>query len=384
MKNELDRRTLLKAGAFAALPESMFSAPGNVVHEISEPGADPDAKPEHTIKFAVIGVDHNHILGITAAVQRGGGQLVSVYGTYEKGMADFRARFGDVKLAKSEEEILNDPSIQLVCSAAIPDLRAPLGIKVMHHGKDFLSDKPGMVSLEQLAEVRHAIKETGKTYAILYSERLEVKAAIKAGELVKAGEIGKVVQTVNLAPHRVSPASRPDWFWDTGRYGGILCDIGSHQADQFLFYTGSTTAQVTASQVANANHPNHPKFEDFGDMMLHGNGGAGYVRVDWFTPDGLETWGDGRLFILGTEGYIELRKYTDIAGRKGGNHLFVVNKQQPRYVDCSKVALPFGPQFVADIVNRTHVAQDQEQALLTAEIVIKAQMNAKQLKFQSS
>lgn len=354
---------------------------GNVIHEIASPGMDPDAKPEHSIKFAVIGLDHNHILGITAAVQRGGGQLVSVYSKNEKGLADFHKIFGDVPLAKSEDEILNDPSIQLVASASIPDLRAPLGIRVMHHGKDFLSDKPGMTSLEQLAEVRRAIKETGKKYNILYSERLEVKAAVKAGELVKAGAIGKVIQTVNLAPHRVSPATRPEWFWDTSRYGGILCDIGSHQADQFLFYTGSTRADVTASQVANANHPQHPKFEDFGDMMLEGNGGAGYVRVDWFTPDGLDTWGDGRLFILGTDGYIELRKYTDVARQKGGNHLFIVDQKQARYINCDNVVLPFGPQFVSDIVNRTEVAQDQVQALLAAELVLKAQKNAKRLQF---
>jgi predicted dehydrogenase len=321
---------------------------------------------------------------MTAAVQRGGGRLASVYSTNEKGLAEFRARFGDVPLAHTEDEILNDPSIQLVASAAIPDQRAALGIRVMHHGKDYLSDKPGMTSLDQLAQVRRAIKETGKIYGILYSERLEVKAAVKAGELVKAGAIGKIVQTVNLAPHRVSPATRPDWFWDTARYGGILCDIGSHQAEQFLYYTGSTEAEVTASQVANANHPRYPKFEDFGDMMLHGNGGAGYVRVDWFTPDGLDTWGDGRLFILGTEGYIELRKYTDVARQKGGNHLFIVDQKQARYMDCNNVPLPFGPQFVSDIVNRTHTAQDQDQALLAAELVIKAQTNAKRLKFAST
>ncbi len=178
--------------------------------------------------------------------------------------------------------------------------------------------------------------------------------------------------------------SRPDWFWDPARYGGILCDIGSHQVDQFLFYTGSTVADVTASQVGNVRYPKYPKIPGFqGDMMVHGNGGAGYVRVDWFTPDGLGVWGDGRLFILGTEGYIELRKYADIAGRKGGNHLFVVDQKVQRYIDCTNVALPFGPQFVGDVVNRTHVAQDQEETLLTTELVLKAQKNAKTLTFTS-
>jgi predicted dehydrogenase len=220
----------------------------------------------------------------------------------------------------------------------------------------------------------------------MYSERLEVKAAVKAGELVKAGAIGRVVQTVNLAPHQINQPNspgRPDWFWDTARYGGILCDIGSHQADQFVYFTGSTVADVTASQVANVNHHDKPKFQDFGDMVLHGDRGAGYVRVDWFTPDGLGTWGDGRLFVLGTEGYIEVRKYVDIGGRKSGNHLFLVDQKQARYIDCSNVVLPFGPQFVSDIVNRTHVAQDQDQALLATELVLKAQKNAQTLHFSS-
>jgi predicted dehydrogenase len=233
--------------------------------------------------------------------------------------------------------------------------------------------------------VRKTIAETHRIYGILYSELLEVPAAVKAGQLVQAGAIGKVIQTINIAGHQIyqkgggkagGGGGRPDWFWDPALYGGILCDIGSHQANQFLFYTGSKEAEVVASQVSNVNHPDHPKFQDFGDMMLRGDRGFGYVRVDWFTPNGLGTWGDGRLFILGTEGYIELRKYIDIAGRKGGNHLFIVDKNETRYMDCNNVPLPFGPQFVSDVVNRTHTAQDQAQALLTAELVIKAQMKA--------
>jgi predicted dehydrogenase len=375
MAYDVSRRSLLMAG----LPGAVFGfqAPTQT-QQVTVPGG-PPAKPQYSIKFAVIGIDHNHILGITEAVKRGGGELVKVHSTNQTALADFQKRYPEAKLAASEDEILSDPAIKLVASAAIPDLRAPLGVRVLRHGKDYLSDKPGITTLEQLAEVRKAVKETGRMYAIMYSERLEVRAAVKAGELIKAGAIGKVVQTVNLAPHQVNEPTRPDWFWDPARYGGILCDIGSHQADQFVYYTGSTVADVTASQVANVNYKHRPKFQDFGDMMLHGNGGFGYVRVDWFTPKGLGTWGDGRLFVLGTEGYIELRKYADIAGRKGGNHLFLVDQKQATYMDCSQVELPFGPQFVGDIVNRTHVAQDQEQALLATELVLKAQKNARVL-----
>jgi predicted dehydrogenase len=362
---------VLSAAAPAAFQQAMAQSGAFTVEPANTKAATP---PQHHIRFAAIGLDHAHIFGMCAAVKRGGGELVSFHASDAKQIEAFRKQFGDVKLAASEDEILDDKSIQLVASASIPDLRVPLGIRVMRAGKDYLADKPGITTLKQLADVRKAVKETRRKFAIMYSERLEVRSAVYAGELVKQGVIGRVIQTVNLAPHRMNIPSRPEWFFDKARYGGILCDIGSHQADQFLYYTNSTRAKVVAAQVGNINFPQYPKFEDFGDLVMSGNGGTGYVRVDWFTPDGLSTWGDGRLFILGTEGYIELRKYINVASNlTGGNHLYVVDKKQARYIDCKDVELPFGPQFVADIVNRTEEAQAQEQALLAAELVLKAQ-----------
>jgi len=372
------------AGALSAVEVALAGGRDvNFVEAVAPGSQDNTAAPQHHIRFSVIGVSHDHILGMTASVIRGGGELVAVYAAEPDKREVFLKRYPQAKVANSEDEILNDSSIQLILSATIPVDRAPLGIRVMKHGKDYLSDKPGITTLEQLADVNKAIAETKKIYAILYSERLEVKAAVHAGDLVKQGAIGKVVQTVNLAPHQVNAPSRPAWFWDPKKYGGIICDIGSHQVDQFLFYTGSKQAEAPYSQIGNFAHPDHPEFQDFGDVILHGDGGVGYVRVDWFTPDGLGVWGDGRLFLLGTEGYIELRKYVDIAGRKGGNHLFLVDKKEVQYIDCSNVVLPFGPLFVADIVNRTHMAQDQEQCLLAAELVIRAQKNAHVLKIKA-
>jgi predicted dehydrogenase len=379
----MDRRSILTgaglAGFASALPADVFAqsqAQGNAVSADSAP-AGPEPMAKHKIRFGVIGLDHAHIYSMTDAMIRGGGTPVAFHATDPKQIETFQKRYGNgVRLARSESEILDDKTIQLILGAPIPDLRAPLGIRAMRAGKDYLGDKPAITSLEQLAEVRRAVKETGRKFAIMYSERLEVRSAVHAGELVAQGAIGKVIQTVNLAPHRVSAPSRPDWFWDKARYGGILTDIGSHQADQFLYYTRSTAAQVVAAQTGNLHWPDKPRFEDFGDMVVTGNGGTGYIRVDWFTPDGLPTWGDGRLFLLGTDGFIELRKYVDVAGRPGGNHLFLTDKKGVRYIDCSKVHLPFGPQFVTDIVERSSIAQDQEQALLAAELVLTAQKSA--------
>jgi|HubBroStandDraft_5_1064220.scaffolds.fasta_scaffold12682_2 predicted dehydrogenase len=395
MNNEAkDRRDFLKhAGLLGSVAMIGGFSPGasardgthfSLIEDIAALNQSQEA-PKYHIKFAVCGMSHDHIYGMVGAVQRGGGELVAVWGQEPEKLATFTKRFPDARVVKTQEEILGDPSIQLVLSSQIASERAPLGIEVMKHGKDYLSDKPGITTLEQLAEVRNTIAETRRIYAIMYSERLEVRAAVYAGKLVEQGAIGKVIQTINIAPHQIvqghgdagGGTGRPEWFWNPDQYGGILCDIGSHQVDQFLFYTGSNRAEVVESQIANVRHPDHPRFQDFGDMVLRGNRGLGYVRLDWFTPDGLGTWGDGRLFILGTDGYIEVRKYTNVAVGKQGNNLFLVDKKEARYIDCNQMPLPFGPDFVADIVNRTHNAQDQEQCLLAAELVLKAQKNAK-------
>ena len=243
-------------------------------------------------------------------------------------------------------------------------------------------DKPGIITLEQLEEVRRVQKQTGRIYSIMYSERLENKATVKAGDLVKEGAIGKVIQTIGLGPHRMSAPTRPEWFFDRKYFGGIITDIGSHQFDQFLFFTNSDKGEIVSSQTGNVAHAQYPNFEDFGDIMLRGNGGAGYIRVDWFTPDGLKTWGDGRLTILGTEGYIEIRKNIDIAGRELGSHLFLVNGKETQYIDSNNVILPYGQQLVDDIINRTETAMTQAHCFLATELALKAQKNAQKINFK--
>lgn len=362
------RRTFLKAGAVTAAGVTVNAMAAPTIHFQTS-----------RIKFGVIGLNHGHINGQVRAVQRGGGELVSFFAKEPELVAKFQKDFPQAKLARSEDEVLNDSSLQLIVSASIPNERAPLGVRVMQHGKDFMVDKPGITSLEQLAVVRRVQAQTKRIYSILYSERLENPATIKAGELVKAGAIGKVVQTVGLGPHQVRPETRPTWFWDTKYYGGIITDIASHQFDQFLFFTGSTSAEIAAAQVRNVNHPKYPNFEDFGDVLLRGNGGTGYIRVDWFTPNGLGTWGDGRLTVIGTEGFIELRKNVDIGGRKGGNHLFLVNQKETRYFDCSKEPLPYGEQLVNDVLNRTETAMPQTHCFLATELALRAQKMARRL-----
>jgi predicted dehydrogenase len=378
-KEKTDRREFIKgtmAAGLTALPAVGRAASRSRADQTTE-------SKTPRIKFAAIGLNHGHIYGQVDAVTRGGGQLVSFYAKEPDLIAAFSRRYPQARLARSESEILEDGAIQLVLSAAIPVERAPLGIRVMKHGKDYMSDKPGITTLEQLADVRRAQKETRRIYSIMYSERFENQATVKAGELVREGAIGRVIQTIGLGPHRINPKQRPAWFFEREKYGGIICDIASHQVDQFLFFTGSTRAEVVTAQVGNVHHPQYPGLEDFGDAVMRGNGGTGYIRVDWFTPDGLSTWGDGRLTILGTDGYMEIRKNIDIAGRAGGSHLFLVDHKETRYIDCSQQRLPYGEQLVSDVLDRTETAMSQEHCLYATEMALRAQKQAQRLSFKA-
>ena len=374
------RQAATTAAGFAALPTFAQETPGNYrADALTYPGVEEKYAGPPRIQFSVIGINHGHIYSQVEAVKRGGGELVSFHAKETDLAEAFSKRFPEAKRVNDEKEILENKAIQLVLSSIIPDERAPLGIRVMQHGKDYMVDKPGIITLDQLAQARKVQRDTKRIYSIMYSERLENRATIKAGDLVKEGAIGKVIQTIGLGPHRMNAPTRPSWFFEKKRFGGIITDIGSHQFDQYLFFTGSKKAEIVASQVGNTSHPQYPEFEDFGDVMLNGDGGTGYIRVDWFTPAGLKTWGDGRLTILGTDGYIEIRKNIDIAGRDGGNHLFLVNQKETKYIDCSNVPMPYGEQLVNDIVNRTETAMTQEHCFLATELALKAQEKAKRI-----
>lgn len=295
-------------------------------------------------------------------------------------MAAFQKAFPQARAASGEEQVLEDPEVRLVCGAAVTSERCALGLRVMAAGKDYFTDKAPLTTLEQLAAAKDMAARTGRKYMVYYSERIHVESAVYAGQLIEAGAIGTPIHVDGFGPHRIgNPAARPDWFYQKEKYGGILCDIGSHQIEQFLFYCGVKKAKIQYSQVGNYAHPEYPELEDFGEAVLLGdNGATQHFRVDWFTPDGLSTWGDGRTFILGTEGYIELRKYVNVgAGDGKGDHVFLVNREGEQHYQVSgKVGYPFFGQLILDCVNRTETAMTQEHAFLAAELCVRAESQA--------
>ena len=328
--------------------------------------------------FAAMALEHGHIEGMCNGLIEAGGELKLVFDPDPRKVEDFRRTFPQATAASHREEILQDKEVRLVAAAAVPCERGPLGCLVMSHGKDYFTDKTPFTTTAQLREAEAAVKKTGRKYMVYYSERLHVESAVYAGQLIDQGAIGRVIQVIGLGPHRLNIGSRPDWFFRKEQYGGILCDIGSHQIEQFLAYTGASDATVLHSKVANYHHPEHPELEDFGDATLVAdNGATGYFRVDWFTPDGLSSWGDGRTFILGTEGTMELRKYVNVGVTSEGDHLFLVDKAGEKHMDLEgKTGYPFFGQLILDCLNRTENAMTQAHAFKAAELCLIAQEQA--------
>lgn len=344
----------------------------------------PQGKPQPVVKpgefvFAACYLEHGHIYGQCNGLLEAGATLKWVYDTDPVKVEQFCAKYPQAKPARSFDEIISDPEVHMVAAAAVPCIRGPIGCRVMAAGKDYFTDKTPFTSIEQLDQAREVVKQTGRKYMVYYSERLHVECAMHAGDLVQGGAIGRVLQVVGLGPHRLSKPTRPAWFFERAKYGGILCDIGSHQFEQFLHYSGATDATVTNAAVANFANPDTPELEDFGEASLVGNNGASnYIRVDWFTPDGLRTWGDGRTIILGTKGYIELRKYVDVGRDAAGDNLILVDGQGEQFINVAgKVGFRFFGEMILDCLNRTEKAMTQEHAFKAAELCLKAQAAAR-------
>ena len=334
---------------------------------------------DRPLRFAALGLDHRHIYGMAENMQDVGGEFVGWWTKGDPGTLDgFNKRFPEVIERRFDDyrELLEDESIDLILIAAIPCDRAALAIEAMQHGKDVMVDKPGCTTQQQLDAIKACVAETGRIWSINFSERFEVASVTKAAELVQQGAIGKGVQTAGLGPHRLNRATRPDWFFDKPSYGGIICDIASHQIDQFLYFTGSEDAEVTMASVGNFANPGNPGLQDFGQLSLTSDQGHGYIRVDWYTPDALPTWGDGRLTILGTEGYIELRKYVDVAREDTTDHLYLVNGTRCEHIDCRDAGYPYFANLANDIRNRTETAMPQAHCFKVMELALKAQQMA--------
>ncbi|WP_426574780.1 Gfo/Idh/MocA family protein [Aquihabitans sp. McL0605] len=327
------------------------------------------------IRVGVIGLDHNHGLVLSARLWQAGATIAAFHASGTPNVAAMKL-LGPRARSRSVDDVIDDPSIDLIVTAAIPSERGDLAARALRAGKDVVADKPGVTTLDGLAAIEEAVAETGQRWWVMFGERFENRAVAEACRRAQLGDIGRVVSVIGLGPHRMGAGGRPDWFWDPTATGGILVDIGSHQADQFLMATGADAVDVISSLVGNVSSPRHPAMQDVGQMVLAGGGAIGTHRVDYLSPAGLKTWGDGRLMIVGTEGTIEARTNVDIAGKKGKEHLIVVDGKGTHRIDCKTAKVDWARRLVADVVDQSDTFVSQRHVYAVCDLTLRAQAAA--------
>jgi predicted dehydrogenase len=332
------------------------------------------------MRFAVIGLSHVHALSMTEALLGLPEVACDGFAPEDTPVArGFQSVFSDLR-PRPREDLLGDPAIDLVLCADVNGLRGSVLAEALAAGKHVFVDKPPVTTLQDLETVERAAKKNGKLFFVYFGERLDNPLLLKTKQLIGEGRIGRVVNFIGLGPHKLSIEHRPAWMFDPALYGGILNDIASHQVELFTWLTGQQVARFR-SRVGNFGTPQYPTFEDFGDAWFEGDGGAtGYVRVDWFTPDALPTWGDIRQMLVGTEGTLEIRSNINVGSADAGPVLLLTTRESaPEVVDPGDIDTAWAPKLVADIQDGVNRLMPHDRTFQALRTVLSMQSQAERI-----
>ena len=333
--------------------------------------------------FSVIGLNHGHIYGqVKGLLDTGQWRLKHVFAAEDDLRQGFLARYPDVIAAETVSQILEDGEVELIASAAINADRGPLAVQALDAGKHVFVDKPCATTLDQLEAVKAAVARSGKKWFAFFGEMVTHVGVTWVRQEMEKGNLGKPIHFMGLGPHMLRIKGRPDWMFSRERYGGILNDIASHQIAQFAYWMMQDPIPQF-SRVGNLHHPQTPEFEDFGDAMLTGSkGGTGYIRADWFTPEGLPTFGDIRQQLITTEAYVEHRKTLDIGdagGGRGGKLIVTRNNRGPEIVDLSGMRMSFFEDLTRDVEQGTETAIPFDLSYKASRAILELQAHAVRL-----
>jgi predicted dehydrogenase len=332
------------------------------------------------MRFAVIGLSHVHIVAMTHALLNVPGVSCGGFAPEETPIAKgFAGLYRDLP-HRSRDELLGDPSIDLILCADVYGHRASVLLAALEAGKHVFVDKPAVTTLDELEAVERAVKVSGKLVFVYFGERLGNPLCVKARQLLSEGRIGRPVNFIGLGPHKLSIEHRPPWMFDPRLYGGILNDIAVHQVELFCWLTRQKIVGFR-SRVGNFATPQYPAFEDFGDVSFEGDGGtAGYARVDWLSPDALPTWGDIRQFLVGTEGTMEIRSTINLGSQDPKPVLLLTTRSgAPEQIGVSDVDTAWAPQLVADIRDGVNRLTPHEETFAALRTVLLMQQRAERI-----
>ena len=294
------------------------------------------------IKIAMAGLAHGHgIAFLDSALKFDGVSVVGFYDDENPLSAQEASKTFNAPVYNDLDELLQKSGANTLLTAAINSSKADIIVKAVEAGLHIISDKPLVTKMDDLNRITDALEKNKnvKLYLML-SERYS-PVLVTTKNLIDAGEIGQVVNIINMRPHRLRPQGRPAWMFDSKQYGGILNDIGVHDIDIAVWLSGCEVDKILAASVSNKRFNEFDDFDDNGEAMLRlKNGCIVFILESWLTPEKYPHHGEMKFIVHGTKGQITVdpqnKKVTIYSDSKKQHNVKVKNPAETYVSDPLK------------------------------------------------
>ncbi|RKN71210.1 Gfo/Idh/MocA family protein [Paenibacillus ginsengarvi] len=311
-------------------------------------------------RFGIYGCQHAHIASFVDQMLALGATCAGIYEPESPSLAQSLAQRHGIMLVDSPDAFL-DSSVNVIGSSAVNNRKIDVIEWCERHGKHVMLDKPVATNREQLERLEAVLNRGSIQVGVMLTERF--RASIHTlKQAIDAGKLGRIVSISTRKPHRLSPASRHAWHFSKRESGGLVIDLFIHDFDLLRFLTGQEVASVH-SQVAKHILPEYPDFYDTAAAQVSMSGGTmAQLYTDWHTPTKSWTWGDCRIFIVGTEGCAELRLNGDPSVGQEELYFQITHDEPFAKMELTKPETNLTQDFIRRIENKPSVLTHRDIA----------------------
>lgn len=310
------------------------------------------------LRFGFVGFRHGHIYSLVKEVEASHKtDLVAACEEHVDTRAEATAK-GVVLTHNSAEDLIAHADCDVIGIGDYYTRRGSLVIAALKAGKHAITDKPLCTSLDELDEIARLAKEKKLSVGCMFTMRGS-RQMHGLRQLILGGAIGEVHAISFGGQHPLNLGSRASWYFEPGKHGGTINDIGVHAIDAIPWMTGLQFKTINAARCWNAFAPEYPHFKDGAQMMLTMTNGCGVLGdVSYFMPDqgGYSLPYYWRMTIWGREGVLETATVSQTVTQTVNGRL----EHQP----LPEVPTGYFEQFLKDIEG-----QSEPNDLTTEEVI---------------
>lgn len=162
------------------------------------------------------------------------------------------ADFGFLVATDNEDDLINDPSIDVIdiCTPNVCHFETLK--KAIAAGKHVLCEKPLCISPDEATEILSLPKRDGQVLGMVFNNRW-LAPVIRAKQLIDEGRLGRILSFHASYLHNSATDLRRPAGWKQDKSicgGGVLFDLGSHVIDLISHLCGHITHVSGMSQIA--------------------------------------------------------------------------------------------------------------------------------------